>query len=246
MHRSCPGTSRALNLSATHFAINLALDVRHGFFGESGAPSRDDCWSQRRGGLGGFECNQGHACGGQLHISYHKRNFVALNYSEPKWIQIPSDSFLQREVDLTVTEVLPNKSITSAFVIWLGLWYIAGDYTDISTGAPRIRFEVPVLLRSLYLASTQGRKFTSVVGSSYPWCSVPVKRTYCPKQGPESMRELRIAMGDAMSLSRSASYIDIFEASRAAGLENFSPDGTHPGRAINLVVFEMALHSWGF
>jgi len=60
------------------------------------------------------------------------------------------------------------------------------------------------------------------------------------------MRELGTAMGDSVSSSRTASYIDIFEASRAAGLENFSPDGTHPGRAINLVVFELALQSWGF
>ena len=226
----------ALVVIGDSFAINALLDVRSGLFGERTAPSRGDCWSQRRGGLSGPECTRGLECGGLVEV-----RFVQTIVHEFGW---PNTTEMDAALDGTLERVLPKGDARrTAVVSWYFLWFLAGDYTSMAAAIPRIALEVPPLLARIR-ARLPNPEHVALLGPTWPGCNVPTKAVYCPKQGPENMRIVNDALRSASETS-SWTFVDVLELSHAAGEANFAGDGTHPGPVLNRVAIELALTSIG-
>lgn len=216
------------------FAINLAIDVRRGLLGEASAPTRGECWAQRRGGLGGAECTRGVVCGGALHVRY-TRSHISME-------AFGSDAEMTEALRTIAGVALPpeRQGRRTAILMWHFLWFLAGDYTSMASALPRIGAEVPAQL-ALLRQTHASPELVTVLGPSWPWCESFEKRPYCPKQGPENIRVVGEALREAAS-SEGARFVDLLDLSHAAGIGHFT-DGSHPGFALNVVAFRLALRS---
>ena len=227
----------ALVLLGDSFAINALLDVRSGVFGERTAPSRRECWAQRRGGLTGPECSSGVVCDGEVEVRH-----VQTQTHELGW---PSLDEMNAALDGLLEKALPTEFAIrrTAVISWYFLWFLYGDITRMETALPRIALEVPPLLARIR-ARLPNPEHVALVGSTWPGCQVPIKAVYCPKQGPDNMRIVNQALRD-VAIAGSWRFVDVFELSHAAGDSNFEGDGTHPGAVLNRVVIDLALRSIG-
>lgn len=128
------------------FGINAEIDVRRGLFGEASAPTRDDCWSQRRGGLSGPECKGGIVCDGRLRLWFVQTIVPFGGFATAEELNATLDGIVENALPAETRAAGKGNVVLLA---WYFLWFLANDEENMTHAVPRVAIEVPPLLERL-------------------------------------------------------------------------------------------------
>ena len=209
-------------------ARNLAIDTRQYIFNDSATPSREDCWQQRNGfNMENGVCREGFVCGGQLRI-----RTLFFPFAE-------AENIGELEADLSFVK---ERTVV---LFWYSIWYLIRDNSPFDAVLDKIQSDTRQLLAKLQTGAAAGSElqYTAVIGPIFPWCELPFRRGYCPRQGPENMSRLNEELMSAVSTA-CVPYFNIFELSQKAGTGMNEGDGTHTGTALNIILFKIVLQDF--
>ena len=127
-------------------------------------------------------------------------------------------------------------------LFWYSIWYLIRDNSPFDFVVGKIRSDTRQLLAKLQTGAAAGSELvsTAVIGPIFPWCELPFRRGYCPRQGPENMSRLNEELMSAVSAA-CVPYFNIFELSEKGGIGMNEGDGTHTGVALNVILFKIIL-----